>query len=363
MPRRIEFNRPAGYAFANLAAALGSMVRVSARRAIKGARLPGWNWYMEFATDLLKHQLRAAFTMRDIAAGRRYLDSMVLNSPAMDEVTFSTVEDAKIKGFWCMPKSGEIRATMLYLHGGGYSFYPKAYAGFIASVTLAAKSRTFALDYRLTPEHCFPAQLEDALNAYRWILGQGHAPDRSVLAGDSAGGNLAIALILSARELKLRLPALALLLSPGVAADSDEGSMVNNEKFDYVDRRMVRQWAEWFCDASQWTNPMVAPVNADLRELPPLYIQAGGAEVLRDPIEAFVARAREQGADVTLETWENMVHDFQLFGDKAPQSAAALRRIGEVIEKHVPVAGREPPKVVETISPGTRQDPDRVTSR
>jgi monoterpene epsilon-lactone hydrolase len=338
MSRRIELNRPARYAFANLAVALRSMVRVSARRAIKGARLPGWNWYLEFATDLLKHQLRTAFKMRDIAAGRRYLDSLVLKSPAMAEVTFSTVEDAKVKGFWCTPNSGEIQATMLYLHGGGYSFYPKAYAGFIALVTRAAKSRTFALDYRLAPEHCFPAQLEDALNAYRWMLDRGHPPDRLVLAGDSAGGNLAIALMLSARESKLPLPALVILLSPGVATDSDEGSMVNNEKFDYVDHRMVRQWAEWFCDPAQWRNPMVTPVNADLRGLPPLYIQAGGAEVLRDPIEAFAARAREQGADVTLETWENMVHDFQLFGDNAPQSAAALKRIGEVIDKHLPVA-------------------------
>jgi monoterpene epsilon-lactone hydrolase len=347
MSRNIEFHRPVRYAFANLAAALRSIVRVSARRAIKGARLPGWNWYMEFVTDLLKHQLRTAFRMRDITAGRRYLDALVIKSAATAEVTFGKIEDAKLRGFWCTPSSGVIRATMLFLHGGGYSFYPKAYAGFIASVTRATKSRIFALDYRLAPEHCFPAQLEDALNAYRWMLDQGHAPDRLVLAGDSAGGNLAIALMLSARELKLPLPTLAILLSPGVATDSDEGSMVDNEKFDYLDHRMVRQWAEWFCDSSQWTNPMVTPVNADLQGLPPLYIQAGGAEVLRDPIEAFAVRARQHGTDVTLEISENMVHDFQLFGDKAPQSAVALRRIGEVIEKHLAVARKEPPKVAE----------------
>ncbi len=104
--------------------------------------------------------------------------------------------------------------TVLYFHGGGYSFYPQAYAHFIALITLAAKSRTFALDYRLSPEHRFPAQLEDALSAYRWLLEQGVDPARLIFAGDSAGGNLTLALLLAARESKLPLPALAIALSP-----------------------------------------------------------------------------------------------------------------------------------------------------
>ena len=114
--------------------------------------------------------------------------------------------------------------TVLYFHGGGYSFYPQAYANFIALITQAAKSRTFALDYRLSPEHRFPAQLEDALNAYRWLLETGADPESLIFAGDSAGGNLALALLLAVRDRKLPLPALAVALSPPTDFESRPAS-------------------------------------------------------------------------------------------------------------------------------------------
>ena len=136
-----------------------------------------------------------------------------------------------------------LTATVLYFHGGGYSFYPRAYANFIALITLAAKSRTFALDYRLSPEHRFPAQLEDALNAYRWLLETGVDPDHLVLAGDSAGGNLALALLLAARDSKLPLPALAIALSPPTDFETNHASIVRNQDSDWIDKRMLDQWA------------------------------------------------------------------------------------------------------------------------
>jgi monoterpene epsilon-lactone hydrolase len=98
---------------------------------------------------------------------------------------------------------------------------------------------------------------------------------------------------------------------------------------------MLVKWADWFCDAGQRTDPLVSPIYADLRGLPPIYIQAGRAEILYDSIQAFADRAKIQGADVVLETWEDMNHDFQMFGRLAPQSRAALRRVGEVIHEHM----------------------------
>ncbi len=152
--------------------------------------------------------------MPDVHESRCYLDSMVVRSPALSDVTITPIAQENFNGSWFAAKSVEPGATVLYFHGGGYSYYPRSYANFIALFTLAAKAKLFALDYRLSPEYPFPSQLEDALNAYRWLLNQGVASDKLVVAGDSAGGNLTLALLLRLRELRLPLPALAIALSP-----------------------------------------------------------------------------------------------------------------------------------------------------
>jgi len=223
----------------------------------------------------------------------------------------------------------------LYLHGGGYCFYPRAYADFIALITRAAESRTFALDYRLSPEHRFPAQLEDALHAYRWLLDSSTDPSRLVIAGDSAGGNLTLALLLAAREANLPQPALAIALSPPTDLETEYASMVSNRGFDWIDEPMVMRWADWYCHPSRRRDPLVSPLCADLRGLPPIYIQAGRAEILYDSIQAFSQHAQSQGANVVLDAWDDMTHDFQMFGPYAPQSTEALRRIREVVDLRV----------------------------
>jgi len=306
-----------------------SVLEVSARRAFKGPRLPGWNWFVEVATQMAKRQTLTAFQMADVKEARRYLDSTAISSPELSEVRIAPVATEKFRGSWFAGRNMESSASVLYLHGGGYSFYPRAYSNFIALITLAAKSRTFALDYRLSPEHRFPAQLEDALNTYRWLLDGGADPDRLMIAGDSAGGNLTLALLLAARESKLPLPALAVVLSPPTDFEAD---VTGKGAFDWIEKRMLDQWSDWFCDSAERRNPLVSPLRADLRGLPHIYIQAGRAEILYPSIQAFADRAQQQGADVVLETWEDMTHVFQMFGHDSPQSAEALRRIGQVID-------------------------------
>jgi acetyl esterase/lipase len=275
--------------------------------------------------------------MADVKDARRYLDSVVISSPELSEVSITPVVQEKFRGSWFTSKNfagqgNEPPVSVLYLHGGGYSFYPQAYANFIALITRVAKSKTFALDYRLSPEHRFPEQLEDALNAYRWMLGEGTDPDHLIFAGDSAGGNLALALLLAARESKLPLPALAVALSPPTDFETD---LTGNGDIDWIEKQMLEQWRDWYCDSAERRNPLVSPLWADLRGLPPIYIQAGGAEILYPSIQVFADRAQKRGADVVLETWEDMTHVFQMFGLDAPQSADALRRIGQVIDVRV----------------------------
>jgi len=332
MNAHIHFRGPLRYRLRCAAELMQAVLEVSARRAVKGPRLPSWNWFVELATQMLKRQTLAAFRMGDVKEARRYLDSVVIASPALLEVGITPVVQEKFRGSWFASKNTEPRVTVLYLHGGGYSFYPQAYANFIAVVTVAAKSRTFALDYRLAPEHRFPVQLEDALNAYCWLLENGADPDSLILAGDSAGGNLALALLLAVRDSKLALPALAVALSPPT---NFEINLISDWRFDWIEKRMLEQWADWFCDGVERWHPLVSPVRADLSGLPPIYIQAGRAEILYDSIQAFADCAQKQGTDVVLQTWEDMNHVFQMFGPDSPQSEEALRMIGQVIEEKV----------------------------
>ncbi len=272
--------------------------------------------------------------MRDVNDARRYLDSIII-SPRISKFEVTDLVQREFRGSWVIPENAESGLSVLYLHGGGYSFYPKAYAYFIALVAQAAQSKTFALDYRLAPEHRFPAQLEDALKAYRWLLENGTSPENLIVAGDSAGGNLTLALLLAARDAKVPLPALAVVLSPATGFQDERPVIAAKQDCDWINTRIFEQWTNWFCDSSQRRNPLVSPVLADLRGLPPIYIQAGRDELLFDSIRVFTDRATSQGADVVLESWDYMNHVFQMFGPDVPQSAEALRRIGEVIDSRV----------------------------
>jgi epsilon-lactone hydrolase len=158
-----------------------------------------------------------------------------------------------------------------------------------------------------------------------------------IVAGDSAGGNLALALLLAAREAKLPLPAFAVALSPPTDFEVEflETELSGKPTLDWIDKEMLERWASWFCDEADRPNPLVSPIRADLRGLPPIYIQAGRAEILYSSIQTFADRALEQGADVVLETWDDMPHDFQMFGSDSPQSAEAVERIGQMIDRKV----------------------------
>jgi acetyl esterase/lipase len=156
-----------------------------------------------------------------------------------------------------------------------------------------------------------------------------------VVAGDSAGGNLALALLVALRDAQTPLPALAICISPWTDLANSGESMANNQIYDWPQKRMPEKWAEWLCNGDNPQNPLISPIHADLHGLPHIFIQAGETEILFDMIRQFADSAKRQGADVVLEVWENMNHDFQAYGDSVPQSHAALSHIGRVVHQHV----------------------------
>jgi acetyl esterase/lipase len=320
------------YRLRSVLALYRALIAVSARRLIRGPRRDNWTWGLEVSLDFMRAQAREAFAMPDMVRAREYEDALVFASPAAARVRAEPVEGPP-RGCWVHPPSPEPDRAVLYLHGGGFAYYSTAHHNLIALAALAARARTFALDYRLAPEHAYPAQLEDALAAYRWLLETGCKPERLVVIGDSAGGNLVLTLLLALREAGLPLPALGVCLAPWTDLANSGASMRANEATDWIDRRMAERWSRDYRRAANAADPLVSPLCADLRGLPPLYLQAGGGEILLDMIRAFAERASRQGARVQLEVWPNMPHDFQAFGDLQAESQAALRRIAEVIEK------------------------------
>ncbi|MFZ4462962.1 MAG: alpha/beta hydrolase [Bacteroidales bacterium] len=313
---------------------------ITLRRLFKGARFPNWSWSLETSMHFLKTQTDIAFDMPNHADGREYQDSLLFKSSAIGRVNIETLQ-SPVKGHWYEPKSEKNEVTLLYLHGGGYTYYSKAHENIIALVTLAASSRTFAPDYRLTPEHPFPAQLEDALAAYRWLLDTGIVPEQLVIAGDSAGGNLTLTLLLAIRNAGLPFPAGAICIAPWTDLSNPGESMRTNDSHDWITERMAKRWADWFCQGKDASNPLISPVHADLKGLPPIYIQAGSAEILYDMICVFEKEAKKQGADVTLDVWPNMIHDFQAFGDLVTESREALQRIGEMVVRFTSIKNKD----------------------
>ncbi len=319
------------YRFRNLAWLTGSSISVSARRLVRGPSSPGCSWGAETGTAFLRSQFLYAFGQEHIADGREYLDSVIFHSPAIDQVAIEEVDEG-IKGAWYTPPELVDDIPLLFFPGGGYVFLPVATATLHALIALATGRRLFALTYPLAPEYPFPAQLVTAQRAVNWLIQrQGIQPESLILGGASAGGNLCLALLLTLRDQGRAQPALAFLLSPWVDLTNSGASMVANEPMDWISKKTSDMASGWFCGLEQADHPLVSPLYADLQDLPPIYIQAGGSEIFVDMIRAFATRAANQGAQVQLEVWEKMIHCFQSFGDDMPEARAALDQLGQVV--------------------------------
>ncbi len=271
-----------------------------------------------------------AFDRAQIEDGREYLNCLVFYASALDVVTWEAVR-APAEGVWFRPPDPLRERVILYFHGGGYAYFPDSYAGYLAGIAQYTRISLFALDYPLIPEHSFPAQLESALRAYDWLLAEGIAPAAITLMGDSAGGNLTLTLLLKLRDLGRPLPGSAVPICPWTDVGNSGASLEANERFDWAQKRMAETWAGWYTDGRSPEEPLISPVHADLRGLPPIYIQAGGKEILIDMIRAFHARATDQGVDVKLDVWESMNHNFQAYVDLLEEARSALTQISNFI--------------------------------
>ena len=248
------------------------------------------------------------------------------------------VEPTQIAGVdvdWLRPKKARKNKVILYLHGGAYIIgSPRTHRQLVSHLARMAGVTAVLPDYRLAPEHVFPAGLDDAVAVYRGLLGSGFKPEDIVISGDSAGGGLAVATLLTLRHAGVPMPAAAVLLSPFMdVTGSGESATTRADRdpwFDIADLRVV---ARYYCpDESEWQNPLVSPVFANVAGLPPMLIQVGDDEILLSDSTRFAEKLEAAGGDVELEIWPHMWHVFQMFIGKMPESRAAVRKMSKYIQ-------------------------------
>lgn len=226
--------------------------------------------------------------------------------------------------------------AILYLHGGGYAFgSPRSHRDLAEHLSEAARAQVFTLHYRLAPEHPFPAAVDDATDAYRWLLEQGYKPGRIAISGDSAGGGLTFATLLSLKNRCLPMPACATPLSPWVDLENSGETMTSKDAEDpIVHKPMVEQLARMYLPEGSLREPGVSPLYGDLSGLPPLLIQVGSRETLLDDAVRIAERARRQGVDVQLDIWQGQIHVWQIFASRLDEGVDAIQKLGAFIRRH-----------------------------
>jgi len=272
------------------------------------------------------------------AERRQRLDDVGAVWPVADDVKLAPADIDGIPGEWSSIPGSDLSRVLMFFHGGGYcSGSILSHRRMVTEAGRAAGIRTLAVAYRLAPEHPFPAALDDAMAAWRFLRRQGIAPERIAVGGDSAGGGLSMSLILHLRDAKEALPACAWLVSPWTDLTMSGSTLVTKDEVDpLIHKGYLEELADaYLSDGVDRRDPRVSPLFADLRGISPMLIQVGSAETLLDDAVRLAAAAGEADAAVTLEIWPHMIHAWHVWNARLELGRRALGRAGTFIRGHL----------------------------
>ena len=276
--------------------------------------------------DMFKEMGAKMAAAKDINAMR----AIMIEAPAPAGVTCTPVEAGGVSAEWSVADGADQDKVILYVHGGGYVMGSAgSHRDMTGRLSQAAGARVLSLNYRLAPEHPFPAPVDDALAAYRWLLGQGIQASNIAIAGDSAGGGLALAALLAIRDAGEPVPAAGIGISPWVDMEGTGESMTTRAAVDpVVQKEGLLGMAKLYLGGANPKDPLAAPLHGNLAGLPPLLIQVGDSETLLDDATRITQRARKADVDVTLKIWDEMPHVWHLFAPILPEGRQAIEEIG-----------------------------------
>ncbi|MGA9794232.1 MAG: alpha/beta hydrolase [Rhizomicrobium sp.] len=261
---------------------------------------------------------------------RQWFDALSSSFPTPGDVT---VEPVRIAGRDCEIYSTPNAAAdnlVIYFHGGGFALGSlRGYRHFASELGRAAGARVLAVDYRLAPEHLYPAGIEDGVAAYRFALKQGISPDRIAIMGDSAGASIALGSILAAHAADLPAPACAVCISPWIDLTVTGASMTSKASEDpFVTREGAIASAQMYLNGADPRTSFAGPLHADLSFLPAMLIQVGSAETLLDDAVRLAGVAGAAGVEVRLEIWSGMIHIWPFFYPTVKAGRKAIAQVG-----------------------------------
>lgn len=275
---------------------------------------------------------------KPLAQQRRRMERIGRVMPVPSGISIRLIADEQCTGEWVEPKRPQGTGVMLYLHGGAYTLgSPRTHRLLAAHLARATGRRLFLPDYRLAPEHPFPAALEDAMAAYRWLLRQVESSAQIVLAGDSAGGGLVLATLVALRDAHEPLPAATVCLSPWTDLAFTGESIISRQSADpLLTLPWLQAMANHYAGNHSRLSPLISPLYADLSHLPPLLIQVGSDEILLSDAQRLAGRAQQAGVIAQLEVWERMWHEWQFFAGQMPEARRAVEQINQFLMRHAP---------------------------
>ncbi len=278
---------------------------------------------------------------KDIPFLRRGLAISAARAKVPSDVKMKDLEiKPHIPAIYFKPEESRRNIILLYLHGGGYAVgSAKTHKSLVAKIAQTAHIRSLSVSYRLAPEHPFPAALDDAIDAYVWLLNEGYEPQNIVFGGDSAGGGLTIATLLHLKREELPMPAAGICLSPWTDLSGTSYSAMNKDPLDpMLKSSELTTWGQNYAGQLPINHPSVSPLYAtdqQLAELPPLLIQVGTNEILEDDSINFAKKANQAGAKVTLDVWKDMFHVWQFFWQVIPEAKEAIQQLSSFINEKV----------------------------
>jgi acetyl esterase/lipase len=286
--------------------------------------------------------IRALLTAKPRPVGwhdrRERIDEIGSTWPVADDVKLEECECDGVPGEWSSVPGSDTALVLLFFHGGGYcSGSIVSHRRMVTEAGRAAHMRTLAVDYRLAPEHPYPAAHEDAMKAWRFLRGQGIEPGNIVVGGDSAGGNLTITLINRLRAAGEEQPACAWLASPWIDLTMSGASLEAKAAVDpLIHRAYLEELADCYAPKPiDRTDPLISPLFSDLRGFPPVLIQVGSAEALIDDSVRLARAAALADVNVTLQVWPNMIHAWPMWNAKLTEGREALAQAGEFMRRWV----------------------------
>jgi acetyl esterase/lipase len=266
---------------------------------------------------------------------RRSIDKVSARVRLPKDVSSEKIIANGLNAEWIIPANPIKGKALLYIHGGGFiSGSCLTHRMHVAKFANGCQLQSLVFDYRLAPEHPFPAALDDCVLAYKWLLDQGYNPENIVVGGESAGATLVLSLLLALKENGIAFPKAAFSISPITNLRCTGRSFEYNARNDVAPMGSWTRWTQYYIANNDPTNPLLSPQFGNFKGIPPLYICVGTHEIHYDDCVSIASITKRHGVDVTLREWDRMIHAFPLLSPLFPEAKQALGKIFEFVKSH-----------------------------